>query len=586
MATIPGNSYASASIAADGTIYLGCDDTSLTNPSHRLFALNPADGSTKWTFPVDNPIYTSAAIDSAGNVYFGTLTSGRLYSVTPAGVQRWIYRGASLGTSSSPALSPNGSTVYFAGYDGVLHAVDTTTGAARWTYRLGTEVRASSPAVDVNGVVYVGCYDGLLYAINADGTLKCTWSTGNIVRSSPGIAGHTLYVGSNDQRLYALDIGASVSGPWAQYRQNARRTGRISTETFAVVAAPQSQTAVLGLPLILNVAVTGEGPFTYEWLKDGVPIAGATSSIYTVQTVTAATAGAYVVTVTDPHRSITTPSAAIGVEPMIAGRLTNLSVRTNAGVAEQTLTVGFVLSGAPDKTVLIRAVGPTLAEFGVTGSLADPRLQLYSGATVLMANDNWANPDGGDAPAAIAQTFVASGAFPLRADSLDAALVRSMNGGNYTAQVTGASGTGIALAEIYDTAPAAGAKLVNVSARAHVGTGSGILIAGFSVSGNVPKQVLIRGVGPTLVRFGVPGILANPRLDLYRGTTLLQTNDDWGGTAALGSAFAQVGAFTFSGATSQDSALLVTLPPGNYTAQVSGVANSTGVALVEVYEVP
>ena len=585
-AVVPGNSYASASIAPDGTIYLGCDDTSVTNPVHRLVALNPTDGSTKWSFPVDNPIYSSAAIDADGNVYFGTLSSGRLYSVTSAGLQRWIYRGANLGMSSSPALSPNGRTVYFGGYDGILHAIDTTTGAARWTYRLGNEVRSSSPAVDANGVIYLGCYDGLLYAVNPDGILKRTWATGNIIRSSPAIAGRTLCVGSNDERLYVVDLGAGASGPWSQYRQNSRRTGRASNEVFTIVTAPQSQTAVLGLTLTLNVVVAGEGPFTYEWLKDGRPIAGATSASYNVSNVSTATAGSYSVTITDPQRSLTTAPAAITVEPINPGRLTNLSVRTSAGVADQTLTVGFVLSGTTAKPMLIRAIGPSLSDFGVTGSLADPQLQVFAGPEVLTTNDNWASPEPGDTLSAISSAFAAAGAFALRPESLDAALVRSMNGGSYTAQVTGAAGTGIALAEIYDTAPMAGARLVNVSARAQVGTGSGVLIAGFTVSGNVPKQVLIRGIGPTLSRFNVGGVLANPRLDLYRGTTLLQGNDDWGGTAALSSAFAQVGAFTLASGASRDAALLVTLPPGSYTAQLTGVGNTTGVALVEVYEVP
>jgi hypothetical protein len=219
--------------------------------------------------------------------------------------------------------------------------------------------------------------------------------------------------------------------------------------------------------------------------------------------------------------------------------------------------------------------------------LTDPRLQLFSDTTSLTRNDNWANPDGGDDATAVAAAFTAAGAFPLRLDSLDAALVRSMPGGGYTAQITGAAGTGIALAEIYDTAPATGARLVNVSARAQVGTGSGILIAGFSVSGNVPRQLLIRGIGPSLSRFNVDGLLANPRLDLYRGDTPLpQSNDDWGGTAALADAFARVGAFALASGTSRDAALLVTLPPGNYTAQVSGVGDTTGVALIEVYEIP
>ena len=161
-----------------------------------------------------------------------------------------------------------------------------------------------------------------------------------------------------------------------------------------------------------------------------------------------------------------------------------------------------------------------------------------------------------------------------------------MSAGSYTAQITGTAGTGIALAELYDTTPALGARLVNVWARAQVGTGSGVLIAGFTISGNVPKQVLIRGIGPTLSAFGVTGVLANPRLDLDRVATLLQSNDDWGGGAALSNAFAQVSAFGSSSGTSRDAATLATLAPGSYTAQVSGVGNTTGVALVEVYELP
>jgi hypothetical protein len=292
------------------------------------------------------------------------------------------------------------------------------------------------------------------------------------------------------------------------------------------------------------------------------------------------------VAVSDPQRSILTPPAAVTVEPANLGRLTNLSVRTGTGTADQTLTVGFVLSGAPDKPVLIRAIGPSLGDFGVTGALSDPRLQLFAGESELMANDNWANPAGGDNAVSLSAAFAAAGAFALRPDSLDAAVIRLMNGGSYTAQVTGGSGSGIALAEIYDTAPAAGARLVNVSARAQVGTGNGILIAGFNVSGNVPRQVLVRGVGPSLGAFGVEGVLANPRLDLYRGNVLVQSNDNWGGTATLSTAFARAGAFALGSGATQDAALLVSLSPGSYTAQVSGVGNTTGVALIEVYELP
>ena len=586
--SIPGASYASVSIAPDGTIYLGSDDTATR---HRFYALNPANGATKWSLTTDNAVYTAAAIDAAGNVYYGTLTSARLYSVTASGTARWTYTGASVGTTSSPALSPDGGTVYFAGYDAKLHAVNTATGTARWTYLLPKEVRASSPAVDANGVIYIGCYDGFVYALNPDGTPKRTWSTGGIVRSSPAISGTTLYVGSNDSHVYAFDIGTGTAGPWPQYRHNARRTGRAVANTFAIVTPPLSQVGVLSLPLSLNVVASGDGPLSYQWTKNGVAIDDATSSTYSVSSVTAATAGSYTMSVTGPQGSLTSTPANITVEPITVGRLTNLSVRTSAGTGAQTLTVGFAVSGIGDESVLIRAIGPTLASFGVTGVLADPQLQLYSGTNVVTSNDNWATPTAGNGNATtLANAFTVAGAFTLAPAALDSALVRNLAAGSYTAQITtagtSAAPSGIALAELYDTDPTGGARLVNASARAQVGTAADILIAGFSISGNVPKQILIRGIGPGLTQFGVTGVLANPILALYRGATKIGENDDWGGSATLSTVFRDVGAFALANTTSRDSALLVTLAPGSYTAQVSGVNNTTGVALVEVYEVP
>jgi subtilisin family serine protease len=572
--------YGSPSIAPDGTIYQGSDDG-------KLYALNP-DGTLKWAFTSDNDIYTVPAIDAAGNIYFGVLNSGKLFSVAPNGTKRWEYSGGSLGCSSSPCLSTDGATVYFGGYDARLHAVNTADGSARWTFRLGAEVRASSPAIDRNGVVYLGCYDSRLYAVNPDGALLRTWDMGDWLRSCPAIFGNTLYVGSNDYKLYAFDLAAGVgAGPWPQFRANARRLGRRVEERFEILSAPKSQVAVLGAPLTLSVtASSAAGAPTYEWRKDGTVIPGATSATYSISAVTAATAGSYTVTVTGPQGSLTSPAAIITVEAANPGRLTNLSVRTTAGADAQTLTIGFVMAGAPDKTMLIRAIGPSLGDFGVTGVLPDPRLQLFSGSTVLASNDNWFTPTPGtNTGAAIAAASTGSGAFALRNESLDAAILTSLSPGSYTAQITGASATGIALGELYDTAPASGARLTNVSARAQVGTGSSILIAGFSISGNVSKRVLIRGVGPGLAPFGVAGLLGNPRLDLYTGSTLIQGSDDWGGTSDLSAAFTAVGAFSLP-VGSRDAALLVTLPPGTYTAQVSGVANTTGVALVEIYELP
>ena len=139
--------------------------------------------------------------------------------------------------------------------------------------------------------------------------------------------------------------------------------------------------------------------------------------------------------------------------------------------------------------------------------------------------------------------------------------------------------------EVYDSDPGSpAATFANVSARNQVGTGDNLLVVGFAISGSAEKTFLIRAVGPTLA-FAVAGSLPDPKLEVFRGSTLLQSNDDWGGTTTLSNAFSQVGAFPLPG-TSKDAALLVTLQPGSYTAQVSGVGGTTGVGLIEVYELP
>lgn len=143
------------------------------------------------------------------------------------------------------------------------------------------------------------------------------------------------------------------------------------------------------------------------------------------------------------------------------------------------------------------------------------------------------------------------------------------------------------IAELYDATPAAAftattPRLINVSVLKHLGTG---VTAGFVIGGSTARTVLIRAIGPTLGGFGVADTVADPQLALFSGQTERARNDNWGGGTALAAAFAQVGAFGLA-ADSRDAALLATLAPGNYTVQVSGVAGTTGVALVEVYEVP
>jgi len=269
-------------------------------------------------------------------------------------------------------------------------------------------------------------------------------------------------------------------------------------------------------------------------------------------------------------------------------------VRGDVTPGSGALMAGFVVGGAGTngtEPVLIRGVGPTLASFGVAGALPDPLLSLWAAgsATAMSTDQGYANN------AQVNSVGGAVFAFPLNAGSLDSALyVSNLSPGPYTAQVTGASGdSGVALAEVYD-ATASGSyttsspRLVNISGRAQVGTGANVLIAGFVIGGTTNKTVLIRAAGPALVGFGLGGVLASPYLQLFSSassTTPQWTNTGWNNDPAIAAAAASVGAFAF-GTGSLDSAVLVTLPPGAYSAEVSGVNSGTGLALVEVYEVP
>lgn len=254
-----------------------------------------------------------------------------------------------------------------------------------------------------------------------------------------------------------------------------------------------------------------------------------------------------------------------------SSRLANLSVRTTLAEA-QNLIVGFVMQGG-EKDVLVRAAGPALNDFGLSG-LPDPRLELYNGATLISENEDW--------EAELSVTFSALGAFAFAADSLDAALMQSLSG-PHTVHAKGV-GTGTVLVEAYDAGDGTELRLVNLSARNLVGTGDNVLIAGFVISGTGTKTVVIRGIGPRLGDFGVPGVLEDPTIELFdSANNTIAANDDW--DASLTSTFAELGAFDLV-AGSADSALIVTLEAGAlYTVVLSGVDGGTGEALVEVYEV-
>ncbi|HEY1108139.1 MAG TPA: hypothetical protein VGE76_05895, partial [Opitutaceae bacterium] len=437
-------------------------------------------------------------------------------------------------------------------------------------------------------------HDGTVVAWGANNNGQATVPAGitDVVAIAAG-AFHTVLL-KRDGTVSAFGVNASGSTavPPAMPRAvavaaSSAASFALTGTDFAVLTPPQSEVVAAGGSATLRVEASGSGVQRYQWRKDGVAIPGATASTYTIAQAAASHAGAYDVVITDGADTLTTARAMLTVEASgtQVSRIANLSIRTNAGTGADTLIVGFSVSGTGTKPLLIRGVGPTLQSFGVAGAHGDPRVDLYSGAQRrLQGNDDW--------PAVDSALFDRLGAFRLTAGSYDASLnLPELAAGTYSAQISGTgSATGIVLAEIYDATPgavftAARPRLVNVSARTRSGTGAEVLIAGFVIAGPTPKRVLIRAIGPTLGVFGVTGVLADPRLDLYRGETRIGENDNWGGTEALRTAFASVGAFALEN-TARDAALVVSLDPGNYTAQISGVGGTAGVALVEIYEAP
>ena len=238
---------------------------------------------------------------------------------------------------------------------------------------------------------------------------------------------------------------------------------------------------------------------------------------------------------------------------------------------------GFIITGSAPKRVIVRAIGPSLTHYGIVDMLADPALELHGSAGfATITNDNWRDTQEAE--------IQATGIPPT--NDLESAIVVTLNPGVYTAIVRGRNNTsGVALIEIYDLDQGVDSKLANLSTRAFLSTGDNIVIAGFLLSSETTSdRVVVRGIGPSLAPgvFPVSAVLANPTLEL-RDTngTLILANDDWQDNALQA---AEITAAGLAPGNNLESAIAATLPPGLYTALLSGINNGTGIGIVEVYD--
>ena len=258
-------------------------------------------------------------------------------------------------------------------------------------------------------------------------------------------------------------------------------------------------------------------------------------------------------------------------------RLGNISTRMQVLTGNDVMIGGFVIGGSEPKTVVVRARGPSLVPFGITNALANPTLQLVrsSDQAPIGFNDDWQ----ADFNAA---GISASGFAP--SNPLESAILMTLAPGAYTAIVRGSGGgTGVGIVEVFEV-DALTAPLVNISTRGQVLTGNDVMIGGFVIQGAGPQTVVVRARGPSLIPFGITNALANPRLQLVRSSdqVTVATNDDW----ALALDAAAIAASGFAPSNPLEAAILVTLNPGAYTAIVTGVGNSTGVGIIEVFATP
>jgi hypothetical protein len=243
---------------------------------------------------------------------------------------------------------------------------------------------------------------------------------------------------------------------------------------------------------------------------------------------------------------------------------------------DNVMIAGFILTGTGPKTVVIRALGPSLRQVGLVDVLNDPVLELRGNdGAILSANDNWKDNS------ATATQLQARG-FALQND-LEAAIVATLTPGAYTATVHGKNGaTGNGLVEVYDLDSGSASQLANISTRGSVQAGDAVMIGGFVLDGDATARVLVRAIGPSLAQFGVRDSLSDPALEIHDGNgALLRRNDDWRATQE-----AAIRATGMPPGNDAEAAILMDLMPGAYTAIVVGENGASGVGLVEIFGLP
>lgn len=579
------------------------------------------------------------AVDTSGQIFVADTFNHTIRKISPGGsVTTWAGAAGAAGSADGPAgsarfNSPAGlaidssgnlyvadmmnHTIRKIGADGAVTTLAGSPGNGGTADGAGSSARFQEPvgvAVDANGNIYVA--DSGNSAIR-----KIT--AGGVVSTVAGVAGET---GHNDGsasdarfdgpygvavdrlgNIYVADTfnhtirritsGGNVSTFAGQVGQSGSADGfgtgaqfsgpaGIAVDSAGSVYVTETANHLLRIISSSSLVSTAAGSAGNDGSTDGSGTGARFGGPSGVAIGPASTA--YVAdTVNNTVRKLTRIEAAPPnpAPPADNGetKIINISTRSYVGTGGNIMIAGFIIGGTEPKQVLIRASGPALKQYGVPGVLDDPVLILYAGQTEIAKNDDWSSDQ--------EKVETATGrvnAFAWARGSKDAALVMTLPAGAYTAHVVGKNNTtGVSLIEVFEADQlATNARLINISTRSEVRTGGEIMIAGFIISGNTPKRVLIRASGPALADYGLAGVLADPILAINSAAGEIAQNDDWTTIQSeIDAAVAQTGAFAWK-RNSKDAAVVLTLPPGGYTALVKGKNDTTGTALIEVFEAP
>lgn len=565
------------------------------------------------SFTYSTPAATAPAITSQPSNATVTVGATATFTVAASGTAPLTYQWRKDGVAISGATAAsysiaNAQTTHAGNYTCVV--TNSAGSATSTTATLTVTNAAVAPTIVTQPASATALIGGsATFSVAASGTAPFTyqWRKDGAAISGATAASYAL---TSVQTAAAGNYTVVVTNSAGSVTSTAAALTVAATAVAPSIATqPASQVVTVGTDITFTVVASGTSPFTYQWRKNDVAISGAVSASFSVANAQTSDGGNYSVVVTNSAGSVTSNAATLVVNSSGSsggdgssgggsgggggsgdnssgagtGRLIAVSTRGRVGGVAGTPIPGFAITGGGGKRMLVRAIGPTLAPLGVNGVLADPQFDVYSNGVFLGGANDWVAAD--------APVFSSIGASPLLPNSKDAALVATFAPGAYTTPVRGGDDSGgVALLEVYDAdASNTSSKLAAVSTRAYVGTNDEVLIPGFVIAGPGNLTLLIRAVGPTLsTLFGLPDYLADPQMTLYSGPTPMLTNDNWSEVAnasAVATAAVRSGSFALPSG-SKDAAILVTLEPGVYTVIVSGVAATTGTALVEIYIVP